>query len=206
MVDHVFVTSCSDSVLPGPFRSPQLPVPRPLVDAVYSTAPVTRQQHEAHHRRMLAAALSKARVQATLSSAHSGVAPLRLSRVLVGLTVGDVPRDGETADVGVFSNSATVPLPSAEGSDDEAVPDTAPMELSHTAVTDFKTCPKRYYFRKIAKLPVFPSSAMLYGSGMSADRQPPLPPHHNPPVRSLTSRRGGMRHVLEGVLGARIRS
>jgi hypothetical protein len=73
--DVVIIPSCTDSHIPGAFRSPTIPLPvgamvAPGVvmqsevehaDNVICSVPVTRSQHEAQSRRLLATAMSRAK-------------------------------------------------------------------------------------------------------------------------------------------------
>lgn len=221
------ITGCTDSSVPGAYRPPVIPVALELLQEAGTQVlglpnlplscpvPLTRSDHEAASRRMLATAMATGRRGLVFTSVHTvpgsgdGLSTTRVAPGVEGVNDGEVdgddlaspklgpaPRRGprrsrwlealfpplgpsallhqglsEPRWGGGFQRDRGQGLESMALVGDVREPGasafkSAPLELSFSSMFDYQWCPHRYYLRKVLGLPVFPTPAMVYGTGM----------------------------------------
>jgi len=174
----VFLMGLAANRFPAVNRSPALALPAELAKeepsrrdgkAVLSSSP-RDDGFLAEERRLFYVAMTRAKQELIMTSArdYGGSRAYKTSRFVMEAL--DLPE----MDTRVFSTSALEqikahaqvpcqPLPALKPlAKDE------PLELSHYQIDDFLTCPLKYKYVHLLKIPVLPHHAILYGNALHA--------------------------------------
>jgi DNA helicase II / ATP-dependent DNA helicase PcrA len=164
-------------VLPGlvvdrfPARSRREPLPMPmeLVDEVLPEG----DGHLQEERRLFYVAMTRARDELILS--HAAESPSGRARrvsqfVIEALDLPTAGFRGEsfpslTHTSGPLQRIAAAEAP-AEPPDAERLPIEGPLTLSHSALDDYLTCPLRYKYSQVVRIPTTPHHSMVYGAAL----------------------------------------
>ena len=169
--DTVFVTQCTDTQLPGAWRRRTQPVPLPmdLVGTAACPEPLTAAAFDASQRRLLAAGMATAQRRIVTSCVErppgAGRRRVRCSRYLdaVYADCSAVAGPGAAAVAPSLSPPVDVTAALAPAS---SAPGTDLLPLSYSSLFDFRSCPHRYYLRKVVGAPQSSNVAMVYGSAL----------------------------------------
>jgi DNA helicase-2/ATP-dependent DNA helicase PcrA len=151
---------------PGNGRSEPLSIPEGLGRG----EPPTSERSLAEERRLFYVALTRARDEAILSHAadYGGARARRVSPFV--LEALDLPLAAATPGVGA---TAATPAARIEAFAAPAVPVeaprrpiTEPLSLSFYQVDDYLTCPRKYQYAHVLRVPLAPHHAIVYGAAL----------------------------------------
>ncbi|HUG38631.1 MAG TPA: UvrD-helicase domain-containing protein [Candidatus Limnocylindrales bacterium] len=160
----VIVVNCVQNKFPSTRRSDPLDVP---VGLIKDTLP-TGDFHEQEERRLFYVAMTRAKEALYLTSAEDmgGRRKWKVSQFV--LEALDLSREAARP----FRASALVALqrhaapPVAVGSDVTALGEDAPLTVSHRQVDDYETCPLKYHYIHILRVPLRQHHSVVYGSAL----------------------------------------
>jgi DNA helicase-2/ATP-dependent DNA helicase PcrA len=145
--DAVFVPSLVEGRLPQSARSPRFELPPAVLE------PLVRGREDviAEERRLLYVAMTRARRHLYLTRAehYEGGRRWRASRFLDELPA-DVLRKQ------LSPRPAAAPVPAVNGHGGE-------VQLSYSAITAYRDCPRQYWYRHVRRLPVVQSAEAVHG-------------------------------------------
>jgi DNA helicase-2/ATP-dependent DNA helicase PcrA len=149
--DAVFVPSLVEGRLPQPSRSPRFELPPSVLE------PLVRGREDviAEERRLLYVAMTRARrlLYLTRAAHYEGGRRWRDSRFLAEVREG-APRAVVEREMPVVAPAAVPAV--ANGHGDE-------VQLSFSAITSYRDCPRQYWYRHVQKLPVVQSAEAVHG-------------------------------------------
>ncbi len=162
----VFLPGLVAGRFPGTARREPLALPAELVDEVLPEG----DGHLQEERRLFYVAMTRARDELILTHAadYGGARSRKVSPFV--LEALDLPGSAGAAGTGMivagpleriaaFSAPAVVPEP-------ERRPIEGPLTLSHSAIDDYLTCPLRYKYAQVLRVPTGPHHALVYGSAL----------------------------------------
>ncbi len=165
----VFLPGLVADRFPARSRREPLAMPVELVDEVMPEG----DGHLQEERRLFYVAMTRARDELILSHASesAGGRARRLSTFVAEAL--DLPSAGFAREAFPSSIHATGPLeriaaaePRAEGPEAERLPIEGPLTLSHSAIDDYLTCPLRYKYAQVVRVPTTPHHSMVYGAAL----------------------------------------
>jgi DNA helicase-2/ATP-dependent DNA helicase PcrA len=151
---------------PGVGRGEPLAVPAGLGDGPVASA----ERALAEERRLFYVAMTRARDELILSHAadYGGARARRVSPFV--LEALDLPATAGTPGAGVAAPSATDRLATFAVADVPAPVDPGPirepLSLSFYQVEDYLTCPRRYHYGHVLRVPLAPHHAIVYGAAL----------------------------------------
>ena len=164
----VFLPGLVAERFPARSRREPLALPAELVDEVLPEG----DGHLQEERRLFYVAMTRARDELILSHASEtpGGRARRVSPFVIealdlptaGLT-GALPTSVHSA--GPLERIAAAQGP-AEAPEAERVPIAGPLSLSHSAIDDYLTCPLRYKYAQVVRVPTTPHHSMVYGAAL----------------------------------------
>jgi DNA helicase-2/ATP-dependent DNA helicase PcrA len=164
----VFLPGLVADRFPARSRREPLPMPAELVDEVLPEG----DGHVQEERRLFYVAMTRARDELILSHASesSGGRARRISPFVVealdlataGFS-GALPTSVHAA--GPLDRIAAAQGP-VEAPEAERTPVVGPLSLSHSAIDDYLTCPLRYKYAQVVRVPTTPHHAMVYGAAL----------------------------------------
>jgi DNA helicase-2/ATP-dependent DNA helicase PcrA len=165
----VFLPGLVADRFPARSRREQLALPVELVDEVLPEG----DGHLQEERRLFYVAMTRARDELILSHSAetSGGRARRVSPFVVEAL--DLPSAGLRTDPFPSAVHATGPLariaaaePRSEPPEADRLPIEGPLMLSHSAIDDYLTCPLRYKYAQVVRVPTTPHHSMIYGSAL----------------------------------------
>jgi DNA helicase-2/ATP-dependent DNA helicase PcrA len=165
----VFLPGLVADRFPARARREPLALPPELVDEVLPEG----DGHLQEERRLFYVAMTRARDELILS--HSGEsASGRARRVSPFVTEAlDLPTAGFSGAAFPSSSHATGPLariaaaePRADAPEGDRLPIDGPLMLSHSAIDAYLTCPLRYKYAQVVRVPTTPHHSMVYGAAL----------------------------------------
>jgi DNA helicase-2/ATP-dependent DNA helicase PcrA len=156
----VFMVTLVNDRFPRRGRSDLLELPGELI----KEPPPTKELHLQEERRLFYVGMTRARDELFLTSAsdYGGVRRKRPSRFIVeALDIPDSPREEKPKEPAPLP----APLPGAEELQTVKVSGEK-LHLSYYKTNDYLTCPLRYKYAYILKIPVLPNPAIMYGSAV----------------------------------------
>ena len=164
----VFLPGLVADRFPARSRREPLALPLELVDEVLPEG----DGHLQEERRLFYVAMTRARDELILSHASesAGGRARRVSPFVIealdlptaGLT-GALPTSVHAA--GPLERIAAAQGP-AEAPEPERTPIAGPLSLSHSAIDDYLTCPLRYKYAQVVRVPTTPHHSMIYGAAL----------------------------------------
>jgi DNA helicase II / ATP-dependent DNA helicase PcrA len=149
--EAVFVPSLVEGRLPQTGRSPRFELPPAVLE------PLVRGKEDvtAEERRLLYVAMTRARGRLFLTHAthYEGGRRWRESRFLAEIRAGAAASTIERE----FEVPAIAPAPAAVNGHDEEV------QLSYSAISTYRDCPRQYWYRYVQRLPVVQSAEAVHG-------------------------------------------
>jgi DNA helicase-2/ATP-dependent DNA helicase PcrA len=165
----VFLPGLVADRFPARSRREPLALPVELVDEVLPEG----DGHLQEERRLFYVAMTRARDELILSHASesAGGRARRISPFVVEAL--DLPSAGYTAATFPSATHASGPLarieaaePREDGPEAERLPIDGPLTLSHSAIDAYLTCPLRYKYAQVVRVPTAPHHSMVYGAAL----------------------------------------
>jgi DNA helicase-2/ATP-dependent DNA helicase PcrA len=160
----VFVPGLAADRFPARGRRETLGLPVELVDEILPEG----DGHLQEERRLFYVAMTRARDELVLSHAAEGPGgrARRISPFV--LEALDLPSEPGSSRIALASPADRLAAlePSAESPDPERVPIEGPLTLSHSAIDDYLSCPLRYKYAQVLRVPTRPHHALIYGSAL----------------------------------------
>ncbi len=165
----VFLPNLAAERFPARSRREPLALPVELVDEILPEG----DGHLQEERRLFYVAMTRARDELILSHAaeSAGGRARRVSPFVVEAL--DLPTAGYSGEAFPSANHASGPLQriaAAEGPTEspeaERTPLEGPLTLSHSAIDDYLTCPLRYKYAQVVRVPTTPHHSMVYGAAI----------------------------------------
>jgi DNA helicase-2/ATP-dependent DNA helicase PcrA len=155
---------------PAAFRREPLAMPEDLA----GTGPLEGDPQLQEERRLFYVAMTRARDELILSHAadYGGARARRVSPFV--LEALDLPLSAATPGAGASGASPLERLaaasPATTASPVAPAPDAGPIEgpllLSHSSIDAYLTCPKRYQYSHVLRVPTAPHHSLVYGSAL----------------------------------------
>ena len=160
----VFLVSCVADRFPTRNRGEQIPLPDPLIKDILPSGDF----HLQEERRLFYVGMTRAQRELYLTSArdYGGVRPRKISRFV--LEALDRPH----IDIAAFKASPVEAIhrhaPPVDGQQTLAgvIPDERPIALSYRQVDDYATCPLKYKYTHILRVPLIRDHRVVYGYAM----------------------------------------
>ena len=164
----VFVVGCVQGRFPWPHRTDPLELP----DALLRDRVPGGEVHVQDERRLFYVAMTRARGALYLTSArdYGGRRERKVSQFV--LEALDLPRDAaqpsRSTALEELRRVARTPDAGAPASGDEtpALDPGVPLELSHRQIDDYQTCPLKYRYIHVLRVPIRRHHAVVYGEAL----------------------------------------
>ena len=160
----VFMVNLNHHKFPSPARGERIEMPRELIKDTLPTGDF----HLQEERRLFYVGMTRARETLHLTSAEDmgGKRKWKVSQfVLEALDLPkDVARPFKAKAIEEIQRHAPPPEPQAGWL--APVPDDEVLNVSHNQVDDYKTCPLKYEFVHIKRIPLPPNQSISYGSAL----------------------------------------
>jgi DNA helicase-2/ATP-dependent DNA helicase PcrA len=163
----VFVVGCIQGRFPWPHRGHVLELP----DALLRDRTPVEDVHLQDERRLFYVAMTRARRALYLTSArdYGGKRERKVSQFV--LEALDLPRDAaspfKSTALEELRRMAAAPAVGDAAPEEEPPLDPAvPLELSHRQVDDYQTCPLKYRYIHILRVPIRRHHAVVYGEAL----------------------------------------
>ena len=160
----VFLMACAEQKFPVQRRRDPIPLPEALVRE--TLAPRDAHLHE--ERRLFYVAMTRAKDELILTSAadYGTTRARKLSRFVVEAldlpATAPVPRKSQAREALARHQPAPEPPPPAEG----PIPEEEMLRLSATQIDDYRTCPLKYRYVHILRVPLLIHHRIIYGSAI----------------------------------------
>jgi DNA helicase-2/ATP-dependent DNA helicase PcrA len=165
----VFLPGLVADRFPARSRREQLAMPMELVDEILPEG----DGHLQEERRLFYVAMTRARDELILSHAaeSAGGRARRVSPfVIEALDLPTAGLRGEAPPSLVHTAGPLERIAAAEGPGEppeaERTPIEGPLTLSHSAIDAYLTCPLRYKYAQVVRVPTTPHHSMVYGSAL----------------------------------------
>lgn len=160
----VFLVSSVNNKFPLPRRSEPIGLPEPLIKDILPSGDF----HLQEERRLFYVAMTRAQRELYLTSArdYGSLRPRKVSQFV--LEALDKPR----ADERYLKSSALEAIhrnaPSPEGllEPEGIIPEDEVINLSHLQVDDYLTCPLKYKYVHVLRVPILPHHTVVYGRAL----------------------------------------
>ncbi|HEX8024627.1 MAG TPA: ATP-dependent DNA helicase, partial [Candidatus Limnocylindrales bacterium] len=159
----VFVPGMAADRFPARGRRETLPLPPELVDERLPDGDF----HVQEERRLFYVAMTRARDELHLSHANEGpggrarrVSPFVLEAL-------ELAADGASGPaIATPAERLAAMAPPAASPEPARVPIEGPLTLSHSAIDDYLSCPLRYKYSQVLRVPTPPHHSMIYGAAL----------------------------------------
>ncbi len=161
----VVMVSLVSQRFPVPHRKEQIELPGPLVKDILPTGDF----HLQEERRLFYVGMTRAKEELYLTTArdYGGVRPKKISQFLMEAL--DLPK----TPVVPFKSSAVEVIERSAGVEPESIappmrpiPPEETLTLSHLQVDDYETCPLKYKYVHVLRVPIMRHHAVVYGSAI----------------------------------------
>jgi DNA helicase-2/ATP-dependent DNA helicase PcrA len=160
---HVFLVGCAESKFPLQRRGDPLALPEALVkeDRAGSGAG----SHLLEERRLFYVAMTRARDELVLTSANDyGTSRARkVSRFVVEALDLPSPRPVSRQTSPVEALARNAPAPDPPSPVDAPIPEAERLRLSYGQIDDYETCPLKYRYVHVLRVPLLAHHAIVYG-------------------------------------------
>jgi DNA helicase-2/ATP-dependent DNA helicase PcrA len=160
---HVFLVGCAESKFPLQRRGDPLALPEALVQEDLSGGGASG--HLLEERRLFYVAMTRAREELVLTSAADyGTSRARkVSRFVVEALDLPSPRpvSRKTSPVEALARNAPAPEPASPV--DVPIPEHERLRLSYGQIDDWETCPLKYRYVHVLRVPLLIHHAIVYG-------------------------------------------
>jgi len=160
----VFVVSAIAERFPTRNRGERIPLPDPLVKDILPGGDV----HLQEERRLFYVAMTRAQKELYLTSArdYGGVRPRKVSRFV--LEALDLPPGAAPAFRASAVESIHRHAPPVDGQQalEGVIPPDQPISISYRQVDDYDTCPLKYKYTHILRVPLLRDHRVVYGTAI----------------------------------------
>ncbi|MFQ5864615.1 MAG: ATP-dependent helicase [bacterium] len=157
----VFMVSLVDQKFPTRRRSDPLDLPDELIKDVLPSGDF----HLQEERRLFYVGMTRAQKELYLTSArdYGGIRPRKVSQFV--LEALDKPRadDQYTKASPLEAIERFAPTPKESPKTEDRIPDREVISLSHYQIDDYLSCPLKYKYVHILKVPILPHHTVVYG-------------------------------------------
>lgn len=160
----VFVVNLVEGRFPGTRRGDAMPFPPELTHG----AGDPRAEHEREERRLFFVAVTRAKDRLVLTHAedYGGRRTWKTSKFVVeALDLPPAPRTRRKASPGEAIRRYA-PVAEAPAPEVRPLADDQPLELSHGQVDDYLTCPLKYRYAHVVRIPLATDPKLMYGVAM----------------------------------------
>ncbi|MGH7300510.1 MAG: UvrD-helicase domain-containing protein, partial [Candidatus Rokuibacteriota bacterium] len=160
----VFMVGCAQNKFPSARRSDPIEIPPGLIKDLLPTGDF----HEQEERRLFYVGMTRTRERLYLTSAEDmgGKRKWKVSQFV--LEALDLPKDASRPFRAQAIEELRRLAPPPEGSSLglAPVPDDEPLAVSHRQVDDYETCPLKYQYIHILRIPLRQHHSVVYGSAL----------------------------------------
>ena len=160
----VFMVDCVQNKFPSTRRSDPLEMPPGLIKDLLPTGDF----HEQEERRLFYVGMTRAKERLYLTSAEDmgGKRKWKVSQFV--LEALDLPKDAARPfrAQAIEGLRRQAPLPEIAGLGLAPIPDDEPLAVSHRQVDDYETCPLKYQFIHILRIPLRQHHSVVYGNAL----------------------------------------
>jgi ATP-dependent DNA helicase UvrD/PcrA len=185
----VFLVGCAEQKFPVQRRRDPIPLPDPLVRE--SLAPADAHVHE--ERRLFYVAMTRARERLVLTSAadYGTARPRKVSRFVVEALDLPASMPSPSRSQAREALARHQPAPVLPPLRESPLPETAPLRLSATQIDDYRTCPLKYRYVHVLRVPLLTHHRVVYGSAI-----------HKAVQRLFEARLAGLRFSADDLVAA----
>jgi DNA helicase-2/ATP-dependent DNA helicase PcrA len=160
----VFMVGCLQNKFPSSRRSDPIEIPPGLIKDTLPTGDF----HEQEERRLFYVGMTRAKERLYLTSAEDmgGKRKWKVSQFV--LEALDLPKDAARPfrAQAIEELRRLAPPPEPVGLGLAPVPDEEPLAVSHRQVDDYQTCPLKYQYIHILRIPLRQHHSVVYGSAL----------------------------------------
>ena len=160
----VFMVDCVQNKFPSARRADPIEMPSGLIKDTLPTGDF----HEQEERRLFYVGMTRARERLYLTSAEDmgGRRKWKVSQFV--LEALDLPKDAARPfrAQAIEALRRQAPAPESAGLGLVPIPDDEPLAVSHRQVDDYQTCPLKYQFIHILRIPLRQHHAVVYGNAL----------------------------------------
>ncbi|MDR5695234.1 MAG: ATP-dependent DNA helicase [Armatimonadota bacterium] len=159
----VFLVSCVSDRFPTRNRNEGLSLPDPLIKDILPSGDF----HLQEERRLFYVGMTRAQKELYLTSArdYGGVRPRKVSQFV--LEAMDMPKvDPEVAKASAVEAIERHAPPVVESLMGQPLPEDSPLILSFRQIDDYDTCPLKYKYIHILRVPVMRDHRVVYGAAL----------------------------------------
>ena len=160
----VFMVDCVQNKFPSTRRSDPLEIPPELIKDLLPTGDF----HEQEERRLFYVGMTRAKERLYLTSAEDmgGKRKWKVSQFV--LEALDLPKDAARPFRAkpIEGLRRQAPPPDLSGLGLAPIPDEEPLAVSHRQVDDYQTCPLKYQFIHILRIPLRQHHSVVYGNAL----------------------------------------
>jgi DNA helicase-2/ATP-dependent DNA helicase PcrA len=160
----VFLVNCVQNKFPSQRRAEPLEMPAALIKDTLPTGDF----HEQEERRLFYVGMTRAKERLYFTSAEDMGGPRRWKVSQFVLEALDLPKDvarpSRTRALEELLRHA--PPPEVEAGGPDALPPDAELAVSHHQVDDYRTCPLKYQYVHLLRIPLRQHHAIVYGSAL----------------------------------------
>jgi DNA helicase-2/ATP-dependent DNA helicase PcrA len=160
----VFMVGCVQNKFPSTRRADPIEIPPGLIKDTLPTGDF----HEQEERRLFYVGMTRAKERLYLTSAEDmgGKRKWKVSQFV--LEALDLPKDAARPfrAQAIEELRRLAPAPEAIGLGLAPVPDDEPLAVSHRQVDDYQTCPLKYQYIHILRIPLRQHHSVVYGSAL----------------------------------------
>ena len=160
----VFMVDCVQNKFPSTRRSDPLEIPPELIKDLLPTGDF----HEQEERRLFYVGMTRAKERLYLTSAEDmgGKRKWKVSQFV--LEALDLPKDAARPfrAQAIEELRRQAPAPELAGLGLAPIPDEEPLAVSHRQVDDYQTCPLKYQFIHILRIPLRQHHSVVYGNAL----------------------------------------
>jgi DNA helicase-2/ATP-dependent DNA helicase PcrA len=160
----VFMVDCVQNKFPSTRRSDPLEMPTGLIKDLLPTGDF----HEQEERRLFYVGMTRAKQRLYLTSAEDmgGKRKWKVSQFV--LEALDLPKDAARPfrAQAIEELRRLAPAPEPAGLGLAPIPDDEPLTVSHRQVDDYQTCPLKYQFIHILRIPLRQHHSVVYGNAL----------------------------------------
>ncbi len=159
----VFLVGCAESKFPLQRRGDALALPEELVKEEPATA--AGGSHLLEERRLFYVAMTRAMDELVLTSAadYGASRARKVSRFVVEALDLPSPRPVSRRTAPLEALAREAPPPAAKPPIEVPIPDDELLRLSYRQIDDYETCPLKYRYLHVLRVPLLPHHAVVYG-------------------------------------------
>jgi DNA helicase-2/ATP-dependent DNA helicase PcrA len=159
----VFLVGCAESKFPLQRRGDALALPEELVKEEPAGAPGG--SHLLEERRLFYVAMTRAMDELVLTSAadYGASRARKVSRFVVEALDLPSPRPVSRKTAPLEALAREAPPPEAKPPVEVPIPDDELLRLSYRQIDDYETCPLKYRYLHVLRVPLLPHHAVVYG-------------------------------------------